>query len=114
MHADRLLVVSAQHDMQKRLGGVLVSAGFEVAARNSIDPLPATAAPRFDCTMLDATGLSPEDFRTIAFCIKCHPVILLAERPAPWLSDWIAETLSPQANDDEILAGVRRAIAANG
>lgn len=114
MHGERLLVVSARREMQRRIGGAMVAGGFEVAARGSIEPLHMPTGQRFDCTMLDASDLEEADFRAIAFCIKCHPVVLLADRPAPWLKDWVTATLDPEANDDELLAGVKRAIAAAG
>jgi hypothetical protein len=65
---------------------------------------------RRDCTLVDQEALCGPDYQSIAFCIKAHPVVLLAGKPDPRLLEWVAEIVDPSLGAAAIGEAVENAI----
>lgn len=115
MASGRLLVVAQGNDLRGSLVFALEAEGFDVTAREDLPGLDWIADRRFDCTVLDQKALTGEAYRSIAFCIKAHPVVLLAARPHTWLVEWVSQVIETPANDDDALTtAVRLAMHIQG
>lgn len=110
MASGRLLVVASNNDIRQSLVFSFEAEGFEVTARDQLPTLAWMQQRRFDCTVLDQHTLSGEPYESIAFCIKAHPVVLVAGRPHPWLAEWVSQVVETPAADDALVTAVRLAI----
>ena len=114
MASGRLLVVAPDADLRGSLVFALEAEGFEVTARADLPAMSWMTQRRFDCTVLDQKALTGQNYESIAFCIKAHPVVLLAGRPHPWLVEWVAQTVVTPAADDAMITAVNFAIQMQG
>ncbi len=109
MPSSRLLLVAPETDLRKSLLFALEAEGFEVTLRDAPPTHGWLAKNRFDCTILDQKALVGEPYEAIAFCIKAHPVVLLAARPHPWLLEWVAGSVELPLSGHDIIAAIRAA-----
>lgn len=114
MGSGRLLVVAPDPDLRGSLVFALEAEGFEVIARDTLPDMAWMSQRRFDCCLLDQKALTGEAYESIAFCIKAHPVVLMAARPHPWLVEWCAQVVVTPAADDALQMAVRLAIQIQG
>jgi CheY-like chemotaxis protein len=110
MPAGRLLVVAPDGDVRRSLVFALEAEGFDVTARNDVPSLAWTTAHRFDCAVLDQKALVGARYESIAFCIKAHPVVLLAARPLSWIIEWVAQIVETPIIEDTLVTSVRLAM----
>jgi DNA-binding NtrC family response regulator len=106
----QLLIVAPDTELRWSLAGALEAAGHEVTVREQLPPRAWLAKQRFACTVLDQRLLIGEDYESIAFCIKAHPVVLIAEHPHPWLVEWIAGAIAPQVAVRDVAGAVSSAM----
>ncbi|RYE78569.1 MAG: hypothetical protein EOP19_21325 [Hyphomicrobiales bacterium] len=110
MASGRLLVVAPDPDLRGSLVFALEAEGLEVTAKDALPGIAWLSPRRFDCTVLDQKALTGEAHDSIAFCIKAHPVVLLAGRPHSWLVEWVSQVVVTPAADDALQRAVRLAI----
>ena len=110
MSTGRLLVVASDPDVRRSLVFALEAEGFEVTERDALPPLSWTSDHRFDCTVLDQRVLKGEAYESLAFCIRAHPVVLLAARPLAWLVEWVAQIVETPVIEDALVNAVRLAM----
>lgn len=115
MASGRLLVVAEGDDLRGSLVFALEAEGFEVTARNDMPSLDWVGARRFDCTVLDQKSLAgQQQYESIAFAIKAHPVVLLAAKPHPWLVEWVPQVVETPNADTALTTAVRLAMQIQG
>jgi hypothetical protein len=110
MTAGRLLVVAPDNDLRGSLVFSLEAEGFEVTARDRLPTVGWMQQRHFDCTVLDQKALDGEAYESIAFCIKAHPVVLLAGNPHAWLTEWVSQVVVTPSADNALTTAVRLAI----
>lgn len=110
MPKGRLLLVAADSELRRSLVFVLETEGYYVVVRDAPPSRDWLAANRFDCTILDQRALSGPDYESIAFCIKAHPVVLVATAAHPWLVEWVSEVVDMPLRADAVSSAVRRAM----
>ncbi len=110
MPSGRLLLVTAETDLRQSLAFALEADGFDVTIRETPPARQWLVANRFDCTIVDQKAFRGADYEAIAFCIKAHPVVLMAERPHPWLTEWVSATLDLPLRGNEVATAVRHAM----
>jgi hypothetical protein len=110
MNNGRLLLVAPDRELRRSLVFALETASFEVTEFADLPPLGWVERNRFDCTVLDQKALVAETYRSIAFCIRAHPVVLLAARPPAWLVEWVAQTVETPVVEDALITAVTRAM----
>lgn len=93
MPSGRLLLVAPDSDLRRSLVFALETEGFSVVSRDVPPTRSWLVANRFDCTIVDQKAFVGADYESIAFCIKAHPVVLVAATPYPWLVEWVAEVV---------------------
>lgn len=91
MPSGRLLLVAPDTDLRRSLVFALETEGFSVTVRDAPPARSWLVSNRFDCTVVDQKALAGPDYECIAFCIKAHPVVLVAANPHPWLVEWVNE-----------------------
>ena len=109
----RLLLVAPDTDLRRSLAFALEAEGSAVTIRDLPPPRSWLAANRFDCTILDQKAVVGTDYEAIAFCIKAHPVVLLANKPHPWLVEWVAEIVDLPLAGNAVSTAVHRATHAD-
>ena len=114
MGSGRLLVVAPDTDLRGSLVFALEAEGFDVTARDTLPNMSWMTQRRFDSTVLDQKALTGEAYESIAFCIKAHPVVLLAARPHQWLTEWVSQVVVTPAADDALQTAVKLAIQIQG
>lgn len=110
MASGRILVVAPDNDIRQSLVFSFEAEGFEVTARDQLPTMAWQQQRRFDCTVLDQNALGGEAYESIAFCIKAHPVVLMAARPHPWLVEWVSQVVETPSADNALTTAVRLAI----
>jgi DNA-binding NtrC family response regulator len=110
MASGRVLVVAPNSDLRGSLVFALEAEGYEVTAKEQAPNLAWITDQRFDCTVLDQKALLGEPYESIAFCIKAHPVVLLAARPLSWLVQWVSQVVDMPVAGNAISAAVRQAL----
>lgn len=110
MASGRLLVVASDNDIRQSLVFAFEAEGFEVTAREEPPTMAWMQQRRFDCTVLDQNALDGEAYESIAFCIKAHPVVLMAARPHSWLAEWVSQVVVTPSADNALVTAVRLAI----
>lgn len=110
MASGRLLVVAPNDDIRQSVVFSFEAEGFEVTAREQLPTVAWMQQRRFDCTVLDQHALGGEDYESIAFCIKAHPVVLMASRPHPWLTEWVSQVVVTPSADNALPTAVRLAM----
>src|SRR5262245_22259416 len=106
----RLLVVAPEGDLRRSVVFALEAEGHQVT---TFDRPPSThwlAHHRFDCTVLQQDALTGEAYEAVAFCIKAHPVVLIAARPHPWLIEWVSQVVDLPVLGNAVTDAVRDAI----
>ncbi|HQZ13596.1 MAG TPA: hypothetical protein PK286_12000 [Devosia sp.] len=112
MLSGRLLLVCPDPDLRLSLTGAMEREGLAVTVRDLPPSRSWLAANRFDCTIVDQRAFSGADYEAIAFCIKAHPVVLLAASPHAWLTEWVVKTLALPLKPGDVIAAVREAMFA--
>ena len=112
MPSARLLLVAPDTDLRRSLVFALETEGYAVTIRDAPPPRAWLAANRFDCTIADQKALKGADYESIAFCIKAHPVVLLANRPHPWLVEWVSEVVDLPLSGSAVSVAVDHAMHA--
>jgi DNA-binding NtrC family response regulator len=112
MASARLLLVAPDTDLRRSLVFALETEGYGVTVRDVPPPLAWLTTHRFDCTVLDQKALVGADFESSAFCIKAHPVVLLANKPHLWLVEWVAEVVDLPLAGNAVSSAVGHAIHA--
>jgi hypothetical protein len=110
MPAGRLLLVAPDTDLRRSLVFALETEGCTVTVRDQPPPRAWLVQHRPACTILDQKALDGPDYESIAFCIKAHPVVLLAARPHAWLVPWVAEMVDLPLAGNAVPAAIRRAL----
>ena len=110
MVGDATATVAPDIDLRASLVFALEAEGFEVTARDTLPTMAWMTPRRFDCTVLEQKALTGAAYESIAFCIKAHPVVLLAARPHPWLVEWCSQVVVTPAADDALQTAVKLAI----
>jgi hypothetical protein len=110
MASGRLLVVAPDDDIRRSVVFSFEAEGFEVTAREQLPTVAWMQQRHFDCTVLDQHALVGEPYESIAFCIKAHPVVLMASRPHPWLVEWVSQVVVTPSADNALSTAVRLAI----
>lgn len=110
MPSGHLLLVAPDADLRESLAFVLDAEGFSVTARTALPARSWLAGNRFGCTIVDQKAFEGEDYEAIAFCIKAHPVVLMAERPHPWLAEWVVKSVQLPLRGHEVAAAVAEAM----
>jgi hypothetical protein len=110
MPAGRLLLVAPETDLRRSLVFALETEGFSVAVRDEPPSRAWLVQNRFDCTIVDQKAFVGQTYEQIAFCIKAHPVVLLASPPHAWLVEWVAETIELPLAANAVTSAVRQAM----
>lgn len=105
-----LLVVAPETDLRQSLIFALEAEGFSVTARDTPPARSWLATNRFDCTIVDQKAFTGPDYEAIAFCIKAHPVVLMAARPHAWLGEWVVASVELPMRGNEVATAVRQAM----
>jgi hypothetical protein len=109
MPSGRLLLVAPDTDLRRSLVFALETEGFSVTVQDRPPSRRWLVQNRFDCTIVDQKSFAGAPYEQVAFCIKAHPVILLASSPHPWLVEWVAEAIGLPLGANEVTSAVRRA-----
>lgn len=110
MASGRLLVIAPDNDLRGSLVFALEAEAYEVTAVERLPSLSWLSAQHFDCTVLDQKALAGEAYERIAFCIKAHPVVLLATHPLSWLVEWVSQIVEMPVAGNAISTAVRQAV----
>ena len=110
MPAGRLLLVAPETDLRRSLVFALETEGFSVTLRDAPPALSWFAQNRFDCTIVDQKVLTGALHESIAFCIKAHPVVLLAAQPHPGLLQWVTRNIDLPLDGSDVTSAVRYAM----
>lgn len=110
MAAGRILVVAPDGDLRRSLGFALEAEGYDVTLRADLPDHSWVSRESFDATVLDQRALTGAAYQSIAFCVKAHPVILLATNPHPWLVSWVADVIDLPVIDNALATSLRHAI----
>jgi hypothetical protein len=110
MPTGRLLLVAPLTDLRQSLVFALETEGFSVTVRDEPPSRAWLVQNRFDCTIVDQKAFVGQSYEQIAFCIKAHPVVLLASPPHPWLVEWVAETIELPLAANEVTSAVLHAM----
>lgn len=113
MASGRLLLVAPDTDLRRSLAFALETEGYSVTVRDVPPSRSWLVSNRFDCTIVEQKALTGMDYESIAFCIKAHPVILLANKPYPWLVEWVAEVVDLPLAGNAVSAAIRQAMHAD-
>jgi CheY-like chemotaxis protein len=105
----RVLVVAPNHDLRQSLAFALEVEGYNVVATDVL-PNGALVGPRYDCTVVDQRALTGPRHESIAFCIRSHPVVLLAPTALDWAAEWVAQVVETPANDGALTSAVQEAL----
>jgi hypothetical protein len=109
MPSGRLLLVAPETELRRSLAFSLETEGYSIVLRDAPPARSWLAQNRFDCAVVDQKALMGEAYESIAFCIKAHPVVLLAAKPHPWLVDWVAEVVDLPLVGTDVSAAIRHA-----
>ena len=110
MASGRILVIAQNSDLAASLAFTLEAEGYAVTIRSELPHHGWVGQQGFDATVLDQKALAGEDYRSIAFCVKAYPVVLLAARPHPWLVEWVAQVVEMPVVGNAVSAAVTRAV----
>jgi hypothetical protein len=110
MPAGRLLLVAPETDLRRSLVFALETEGYAVTVRDEPPSRAWLVQNRFDCTIVDQKAFVGQPYEQIAFCIKAHPVVLLASPAHPWLVEWVAETIEFPLPANAVTLAVRQAM----
>jgi DNA-binding NtrC family response regulator len=113
MSSGRLLLVAPDTDLRRSLAFALDVEGYAVTVRDMPPSRAWLQANRFDCTIADQKALTGEQYEAIAFCIKAHPVVLLANTPFPWLVEWVAQIVDLPLAENAVNTAIRQALLAD-
>ena len=113
MSTGRLLLVAPDTDLRRSLAFALEVEGFAVTIRDTPPSRSWLQTNRFDCTVVDQKALTGEQYEAIAFCIKAHPVVLLSNKPHPWLAEWVAEIVDLPLSENAVNTAIRQAMLAD-
>lgn len=109
MAAGRILVVAPDSDLRGSLAFTLEAEGYDVTGLDQLPEHQWIRTQGFDATVLDQKALRGADYEAIAFCVKAYPVVLLADRPHPWLVEWVADIVEMPVIGNAVSAAVDRA-----
>jgi DNA-binding response OmpR family regulator len=110
MPAGRLLLVAPDTDLRRSLVFSLETEDYALTVRDTPPSRDWLARHRPDCTILDQKALSGPQYEAIAFCIKAHPVVLLAAQPHDWLVQWVVEAVQLPLAGTDVTAAIRHAL----
>jgi DNA-binding NtrC family response regulator len=110
MARGRILVVAPYEALRRSLAFALEAEGYEVTSRDELPYHAWVAEKAFDATVLDQRALIGADYESIAFCVKAHPVVLLATRPHPWLVEWVSDVVETPVIGNAVATALDRAI----
>lgn len=114
MAPSSILVVAPDGDFRESLVFALEEDGYTVTSTGVLPTISWMQENRFRCTVVDQKALTGESYEGIAFCIKAHPVVLLATRPRATLIEWVAQVVETPAPAEQLAAAVAGAIASSG
>lgn len=114
MTPSSILVVAPDGGFRESLVFALEEDGYAVTSTDVLPTISWMQENRFRCTVLDQKALTGASYQSIAFCIKAHPVVLLASRPRPELIEWVAQVVETPAPADQLAAAVASAMAGGG
>lgn len=114
MAAGRILVVAPNDELRRSLAFALEAEGYEVTARSELPYHGWVAEKAFDGTVLDQRALTGAEYESIAFCVKAHPVVLLAIRPHSWLVEWVSDIVEMPVIGNAVTSALDRAIVTAG
>jgi CheY-like chemotaxis protein len=110
MAQGRILVVAPNEALRLSLAFALEAEGYEVTARGELPYHGWVAQKAFDATVLDQRALTGANYESIAFCVKAHPVVLLASRPHPWLVEWVSDVVEMPVVGNAVASALDRTI----
>jgi hypothetical protein len=110
MPAGRLLLVAPETDLRHSLVFALETDGFSVTLRDAPPTLSWLAQNHFDCTIVDQKAFTGAVHENIAFCVKAHPVVLLAAQPHTGLLPWVAQAIDLPLDGSDVTSAVRHAL----
>lgn len=110
MPSRRLLIIAPDDEVRKSLVFALEAEGYDVAALGQLPGADWLQSHRQDCTVLDQRAVRPCDRDALSACLGAAPVVLLAHRPQPWLSERVRATVDTPAREGAMLRAVEGAL----
>ena len=110
MSTGRLLVVAPDADVRRSLVFALEAEGYEVGIRADLPAAPWLSTHPFDCAVLDQRAVRPCDREVLSDTLASAPVVLLAYRPQPWLTDKVSAIVETPALEGAMVAAVEHAL----
>jgi len=113
MSSGRLLLVAPDTELRRSVAYILEVEGYSLTVRDAPPSRAWLQVNRFECTIVDQKAFTGEQYEAIAFCIKAHPVVLLTNKPFPWLVEWVAEVVDLPLAENAMNSAIRHAMLAD-
>lgn len=110
MAARTLLIVVPDLDLRRSLEFALEAEGYSVTPQPDIESARSLPGMKFDCTVLDHAAVAGPMAEVTSFCAAAKPVVLLSDKPIPWLSHWISGLVEKPMLGQALLIAIRNAL----
>jgi DNA-binding response OmpR family regulator len=108
--AKTLLIVVPDLDLRRSLEFALEAEGYFVTSAPDIESARSLPAKAFDCTVLDHAATVGSPAEVIRFCAASEPVVVLSDKPIPWLSEWVSGVVEKPMLGQALLVAIRKAL----
>ncbi len=113
MGSRKILVVTPKADLLASLLFALETEGYAVTGRSALPDVEWLQTQGFAACVVDQLALDRESYDSVAFCIRAHPVILLAETPHAFLSEWVSQVVVTPDRGEALSTALRTALQAS-
>jgi DNA-binding response OmpR family regulator len=110
MGSHKILVVTPKPDLLGSLLFSLETEGYAVTGRSALPDVEWMQAQGFAACVVDQGALNRESHESVAFCIRAHPVILLAETPHAYLAEWVSQVVVTPDRGEALTTALRAAL----
>lgn len=110
MGLQKILVITPKADLLASLLFSLETEGYAVTGRGELPAIEWMQAQGFAACVIDQLALDRESHESVAFCIRAHPVILLAETPHAFLSEWVSQVVVTPDRGEALTTALRDAL----
>lgn len=111
MPGKKILVISPREALLGSLVFSLEAEGYRVESSPSLPSVAWMREQRFDACVVDQHAIDKSQIDAISFCLLAHPVILIAEKAAPFLYEWVSEVVIMPDTGEGLTTALRDALA---
>lgn len=110
MGLQKILVITPKADLLASLLFSLETEGYAVTGRSELPEIEWMQQQGFAACVIDQLALDRESYESVAFCVRAHPVILLAETPHAFLSEWVSQVVVTPDRGEALTTALRDAL----